>query len=207
MIDNDSDFENQVVHFKHENETDPSPSSLLEPRLKRRGRPSHNPSEPVRPQKSINNRVRREIQKNVMANKGDGSLAPWAQNAFCLPSEAHARFERGGWVTLFSPLDDMSLRMRENEGWRGVLLEEVPEWTVSQIPSIGQNSDIYRKFVICIDQILMKIEVERHEQLKKFVQNERDQTRVMIRKARQNSQVNPLMLNQSHSLNLSKPRG
>ena len=198
-------LENHVIHFV-EGEEAPVRRSIDEPRLKRRGRPPHNPSEPVRSSKKLNKKPQRDIQRNVLANKGNSDLAPWSQNAFCLPTEAHERFERAGYVTLFCPLDDMSLRSRELEGWVPVTIEEVPEWMVSSIPSLGYSQDIYRKYVVCIDQILMKMEKERYEQLKSYIQKERDYTQNIINKAKQNSNINPLMLSPTHALNISKNR-
>jgi hypothetical protein len=141
-----------------------------------------------------------------MANKGNQDLAPWSQNAFCLPSAAHERFERAGYVTLFCPLDDMSLRSRESEGWLPVPIEEVPEWIVSSIPTMSQHQDLYRRYVICIDQLLMKIPNERYEQLRLHVEKERNYASHVINRARDNSTVNPLAMNQGHALSIAKNR-
>lgn len=97
------------------------------------------------------------------------------------------------------------LRSRENEGFVAVTLAEVPEWTVSAIPSLNSSyGDIYKQFVVCIDQILMKIPMERYQQLKKFVQADRNFNQRIVNRALSNS-TNPAGLTQQDGFTLSRP--
>lgn len=207
MSNHEEDLENQVIYFKDaidEAENDSAPRGRLERRS--RGRPAHNPSPVSRTSRKTNKRVDREIERNVLAAKGHVDLAPWSQNAFTLPGTVYDRFEEAGYRLYFCPLDDNSLRMRENEGWRPVTRSEIPEWTVSSIPSLNSSyGDLYRNFIICIDQILLKLEEERYQHLKSFVDKERAFNQRIIDRARQNSR-DPASLTQKNSINLSKPR-
>jgi hypothetical protein len=197
----EKNLEEQVVIFNAPSDHDDVP---IEGRLNRkRGRPSHSPSDPIRQTHRTNNKIHRDIERNVKANKGNDDLMPWAQNAFCLPSGVQERFEEAGYYLLFCPLDDMSIREKENLGWVGVTLEEVPEWLVSSIPSVSQHSDIYKRFVVCIDQILLKIDIETHNRIKARIDGERRMNNAIVKKARQNS-MNPYAMNQSNVLDLKR---
>lgn len=209
MSNHEEDLENQVIYFKDsideaEAGNDSAPRGRLERRS--RGRPAHNPATISRTSRKTNNRVDREIERNVLAAKGHVDLAPWSQNAFTLPRPVYERFVEAGYRLYFCPLDDNSLRMRENEGWRPVTRSEIPEWTVSSIPSLNSSySDLYRNFIICIDQILLKVEEERYQQLKSYIDKERAFNQRMVNKAEQNS-MSPMSLTERNSINLSKPR-
>lgn len=209
MSNHEEDLENQVIYFKdslEEEETAEAPARSGRLSRRGRGRPAHNPATLSKTSRKTNNKVEREIQKNVLAAKGHVDLAPWSQNAFTLPATAYERFKEAGYRVYFCPLEDNSLRMRENEGWRPVTRAEMPEWTVSSIPSLNSSyGDIYRNFIVCIDQILLKIEEDQYQYLKSFIDKERYFNQRIINKAEQNS-INPTGLNQTNSIHLTKPR-
>lgn len=204
MINQDEYFE-EVDDVENDDAQEQEIVSVRSINRRGRGRPAHTAARVQKFQNKRNNRVDREIDRNVKAMKGDIDYRPWSNDPFELPYSVYERFEKAGYVLHFCPLDDIMIRAREKEGFVGVQLHEVPEWTVSAIPSVNaSHGSLFKDFVVCIDQILMKIPVERYNMIKKTVQAERDFNNRIVRKALKNSR-DPASLSQADAFTLSRP--
>lgn len=183
-----------------------SKDEKVRPRHIREGRRTHLDLRSAKSTKNSTRPLDREIEKADMERHDDYTdLDPFASSSFLIvPQQYVDKFYDAGWHIQFVHEKDYYGKGRL--GFVPVMLEELPEWATAGLPCLDSSTDISRT-TICrsIDQILMKIPLEKYARLTRSVDKQRERVERVKDKFLDNGLNYERGMNPRHSMTLKAP--